>query len=304
MPPRLRDGECAAFHIGGRQFLVARLLRELRQLDSEFDDVLFVHIANHRNKQAAIRVGGHADVDVLLVDDFFFFDVDAGIELREDFERRGADFQRDRGDRHLAASLFGLGSETRAQLLEFGDVGAVMLRDMRNRVPRFGEMFGSFAPHAAHRNALDLAPFGKVGKLGLGEMPGARSLRSACRADSNAFRISLDIVFADASTRAGCPSLHKYQRRFRAPVDAHAERPERVGDARCLRLFPSCDGMLKDAALPAEADRAAAPVLRSYPPRESRLEMPGVRHAVRRHVRRERSRLRWFQRGARLRLRA
>ena len=162
---QIRDGERAAFHIGGREFLVARLLRELRQLDRQFDNVFLVHIANHRNQQAAIGIGGNADVDVLLVDDFFFLHIDAGVELRENFQRRGADFQRDRGDRHLAAGFFGLGSEARAQLLEFGDVGAVVLRDVRNRVPGFGEMLGGFAANSAHGDALDLAPLGEIGKL-------------------------------------------------------------------------------------------------------------------------------------------
>ena len=168
------DGERAAFHVGGSEFLLARLLGELRQLDRQFDDVFLVDVANHRNQQSAIGVGRNADVDVLLVDDFFFLDVDAGIELRKDFERRGADFQCDRGDRHLAAGFFGLGSEARAQLLEFGDVGAVVLGDVRDRVPGFGQMLGSLAANSAHGDALDLAPLREIGKLRLGEVSGAR----------------------------------------------------------------------------------------------------------------------------------
>ena len=77
-------------HIVGRELLIARLLGELRQFGREFDDVLLVDVANDRHQQAAIGVDRDADVDVLLVDDFFFLDVDAGIELREDLQRRSA----------------------------------------------------------------------------------------------------------------------------------------------------------------------------------------------------------------------
>ena len=47
----------------------AGLLGGLRELVGELDDVLLVDIADHRHEQAAVGVDGHADVDVLLVDD-------------------------------------------------------------------------------------------------------------------------------------------------------------------------------------------------------------------------------------------
>ena len=157
-----------------RDFLVACLLRELRQLHRQLDDIFLVHVADHRNQQAAIGIRRDADMDVLLVDDFFFLHIDGGVELRKYFERCGADFQSNRGHGHLAAGLFGLGSETRPQVLEFRDVGAVMLRDVGDRVPGFGEMFGGFAANPAHGNALDFSPLGEIGQLGCDEMSGAR----------------------------------------------------------------------------------------------------------------------------------
>ncbi len=122
----------------------------------------------------AIRIGGHADADVLLVDDLFFLNVNAGIELRKNFERRGADFQRDGGHCHFAAGFFGLRSKPGAQLFEFGDVGAVVLGDMRNRVPGFRQMLGSFAANSAHGYAFDFAPLGEIRKLRLGKVTRAR----------------------------------------------------------------------------------------------------------------------------------
>ncbi len=144
------DGESSTFHIGGGQFFVTRLLGELRQLDRQFDDVLLVDIADHGDEQAAIGVSSNANINVLLVDNFFFVDVDAGVELRKNFERRGADFQRDGSDRHLATGFFGFGGEAGSQVFEFGDVGAVVLRDVWNRVPGFGKVLGGFTANAAH----------------------------------------------------------------------------------------------------------------------------------------------------------
>src|SRR5258708_6892740 len=69
----------------------------------------------HRQKKRLIRFCRDTDMDVLLVDNFFFLHVDAGIELGKYFESRGANFQRDGRDRHLAASFFGLGCEAGPQ---------------------------------------------------------------------------------------------------------------------------------------------------------------------------------------------
>src|SRR5207248_1499035 len=103
--------------------------------------------------------------------------IDGGVELWEDFQGSGADFQGDSGDRHFAAGLFGFGSEARAQLFEFSNVGAIMLRDMRNRIPGFGQMLGRLAANAAHRDMFNLSPFGKIGKFGRDKMPGAGGRR-------------------------------------------------------------------------------------------------------------------------------
>src|SRR6202041_3908178 len=108
--------------------------------------------------------------------------VDAGVELRENLQSGGANFQSDRGHRHFAAGFLRFGSETRAQLLAFGNVGAVLLRDVRNRVPGFGKMLGGFAANSAHGNALSLAPLGEVGKLRSREVP--RSRRRLRRRDN------------------------------------------------------------------------------------------------------------------------
>src|SRR5580658_7780079 len=194
------NGESPALHFFGRDFLVTRFLRELRQLDRQFDYVFLVDVANHWNEQTAICVGGHADIDVLLVDDLFLLDIDAGIELRKYIQGRGTNFQSDRGDRHLATSLFGFRSEAGTELFEFSDVGAVVLRYVRNRVPGFGQVLGSFAANAAHGDAFDFAPLGEVGKLRRNEVPGTRGrLRSGGSRREERLGVRLDVVFANAA---------------------------------------------------------------------------------------------------------
>ena len=82
-----------------------------------------------------------------------------------------------------------------------------MLSDVRNRVPRFGEMLGSLAANSSHGNALDFAPFGEVGKLRLSEMSGAwrRLGRRGCRRQQPLGE-SLNVIFADAAARP--PALY------------------------------------------------------------------------------------------------
>ena len=58
---------------------------------ASLDDIFLIDIANHWHQQTAVGIDGNADVDVLLVDDLVFRHVDAGVELRENFQRRDAD---------------------------------------------------------------------------------------------------------------------------------------------------------------------------------------------------------------------
>ena len=157
------DGERSAFHFFRSQFLLARFLGQLRHFGGKFDNVLLVHFAYHRHQQPAFRIHRHTNVHVLLVNNFCLLHVNRGIELREDFQGRGDHFERNGSDGHLAPGFFRFGGEARPQLFEFGDVSSIVLRHMRDGIPRFAEMFCSLAPHAAHRHALDFSPLREVG---------------------------------------------------------------------------------------------------------------------------------------------
>ena len=81
----IRNRERAAFHLRGCQFAVARFFRKLCHLRCQLDDVFLVDIANYRHKQSAIGVDCDPNVDVPLVNNFFFPHINRCIELRKDF---------------------------------------------------------------------------------------------------------------------------------------------------------------------------------------------------------------------------
>ena len=69
MPPRLEIVKRAALHLVGLELAVARELGELAHLLRDVDDALLVGVADHRHDEAVRRVGGEADVVVLLEDE-------------------------------------------------------------------------------------------------------------------------------------------------------------------------------------------------------------------------------------------
>ena len=83
MPPEIADREAAALHVLERQLAGLGLLRQLRQVGRDLDDVLLVDVAKHGHEQAELGVDRDADVHVLLVDDLLVVDVDRRVELRE-----------------------------------------------------------------------------------------------------------------------------------------------------------------------------------------------------------------------------
>ena len=63
-----------------------------------------------------------------------------------------------------------------------GDVGEIVLRDVRNRRPRRAQVLGGLAPDRAHRLPLDLAPAREVGqRLRAGAPPPPRAAPATSR---------------------------------------------------------------------------------------------------------------------------
>src|SRR5690625_2200195 len=128
-----RNGNAAAGHVGRTELLVAGLDRNLAQLLGQFDQPLLVAIADHRHHQAVRRVHGDADVEILLEDQLFAGRVQRGIELRELLQRRdhGLDLEHQRRDLDVRVFL----AELLAEGFQLGDVGVVMLGDVRDHRP-------------------------------------------------------------------------------------------------------------------------------------------------------------------------
>ena len=90
MPPRLEIVKlppciCAAASLPARAFS-----RQLAELARDLVDVLAVGVADHRHHQAVGRVGGEADVDVLLEIRLSPRGIERGVELRELLQRLDA----------------------------------------------------------------------------------------------------------------------------------------------------------------------------------------------------------------------
>ena len=79
-------------------------------------------------------------------------------------QRSRNDFHGDGGDGEVTACGLDHLAVAAAQVLETGDVGVFLLRDVRDVQPGSREVLGRLATHRAHRHALDLAPLGEVGQ--------------------------------------------------------------------------------------------------------------------------------------------
>src|SRR6185295_17478594 len=90
-------------------------------------------------------------------------------------------------------------ASTSSQLLERGDVRLVVLRDVRDDVPRVAEVLRGLAADVADRLALDRAPLREVGhRLGRGDARG----RTRPAARQRVTHVALHVFGADAAAGA------------------------------------------------------------------------------------------------------
>ncbi len=114
---------------------------------------LLVAVADHRHHQAVRRVGGEADVPVLLQHQRVA--VEAGVELGELLQRGHRRLHHEGQHADLDAALFQLLVHLHAELLEVGDVGLVVRRDMRDDDPVAVQVGGRDLLDARQFLALD-----------------------------------------------------------------------------------------------------------------------------------------------------
>src|SRR5690606_14628732 len=129
------DRETAAGHLGRAELAFARLLRQRRGFLRDLDHALAVAVAHHRHHQPVGRVGGEADMEVLLEDERLARRVERGVELRVLLQRRHRRLHDEGEHGELDPGLLVLAVELDAQVLERGDVGIVVLGDVRDHRP-------------------------------------------------------------------------------------------------------------------------------------------------------------------------
>src|SRR6478672_123194 len=137
-PAQRTDGEAAALHLLRLELAVARQRGEIAHLAGDLHHALPVGVAQHRHHQAVRRVGREADVVVLLEDEVVA--VQRCIEVREFLQRdhAGLDHEGKHGDLAGLARGDRLGVlvvQGDAHLFELGDVGIVVLGDVRDHRP-------------------------------------------------------------------------------------------------------------------------------------------------------------------------
>ena len=127
----------------------------------QLGDALLVHVADHRHQQAALGVHGDADVVIVLEDRAGCWPVSRrGVEVRELLQRHGDGLQREGRHRQLRPlAVLGL-----AERFQVGDVGQVVLGDVRDQAPGQAHLPGGRLAHREHRLPLDRTPFLEVGQ--------------------------------------------------------------------------------------------------------------------------------------------
>ena len=160
MPPRfemLKQPPC----ISSSEILrVARLLRQLRELDRQLDDVLLIGVADDRHQQPAIGVDGDADVHVSFLT--MISSAARSIDALNCGNMRSA----------AATTLTAIAVHGQVAARGLDSASCNFLRSSSrpvmsarshcvtcgNRRPRGAQVLGGLAPDGAHRLPLDLAP--------------------------------------------------------------------------------------------------------------------------------------------------
>jgi hypothetical protein len=133
---------------------------QLAHLGGDLQHALLVGVLEHRHHQAVRRVGRKADVEVLLVDQRIA--VQAGVEVGELLQRRDHGLDHEGQHRDLDAGLLVLLVQLHAQRFELGDVGLVVVGDVRDQHPVAVQVGAADLLDAAEVLALDRAELGEV----------------------------------------------------------------------------------------------------------------------------------------------
>ena len=174
-----------------------------RELPRDGEQALVARVANHRHDQALGRVRRKADVVVLLADQRRAVLAQRGVEIRELLQREHAGLDDEGERRELDALRLGLRLQLLAPLLQRGDVGLIVLRDVRDVEPARLQAWAGDLPHPGERHELDLAVLRKVHHRDFRQRRAGGSRRLA---GEYGLHEGLDVGLEHAALRDRCPS--------------------------------------------------------------------------------------------------
>src|SRR6266545_4521397 len=133
--PEAGDAEGTAAHAVGLELLLPCEFGDFRQLAGKIEDALAVRVADHGHDQAIGRVHRDADVVVLLDDQVLAGLVERSVEIGKLAQGVDRSLHQEGEHGELEAFFFRHLRVLLAESLELGDVGFVVLGDVRNRDP-------------------------------------------------------------------------------------------------------------------------------------------------------------------------
>ncbi len=206
------DREAAATHVGRAEFLLARLPGNLGQFDRQIEHALAIAIADHRHHQAIRGIDRDADVEILLQHQVLAAVVEGGVEVGIRLERghHRLDQEHQRGDLDVLVFC----PELLAEGFHLGDVGQILLGDMRDHRPVAGEVGPGQLLDPRQRLALDLTEPGEIDLRPWNEIQPARPGRRSDRRGQRALDECLHILLEDAVLAPGADHPRQIDAQF------------------------------------------------------------------------------------------
>ena len=204
------------------QLAFPRHQRKLAQCACKLIDVHFVRIAYHRNHQTIFGIGRKSQMIIMFVDQRLAILGKRRVHFGKFLQRRNAGFYDECQRRESDATFFRRAFKLLPFRFEFGYVGKIMLRDMRQINPaRLQARTGDFLDPRQWRD-LDFAELREIDRRHFWQSGCLTWRRSAAR--QNGFYERLDVVLQDSFFRAAAFDLDK--------VDAKLPRQLTYGRAR------------------------------------------------------------------------
>ena len=188
------DREGSALHFIRSQPFRARAVGEVIERYRNLSQILRVGIADDRYQKTTLGVHSDPDVDRVAEDHFLPCHVDRGVEHRVRLEGGGNNLDQQCGHRKLAAGGRYPFLVRLPELLEVGDIGDLVVGDMRNREPGPGKVLCRQLADFGHRLPVDRSE-----TLEIRQLEGQRRASGRGASREPPVGLSLDVVNRDAA---------------------------------------------------------------------------------------------------------